>query len=1121
MTNEGAELAGKGVAADSFERQSVIAPERSAILYQGAVTGYGELNRRAEVIAARLASAGAGPSTLVAVVLPRDPDLVATLCAVLKLGAACLPADPGAPSGRLREIFADAAPDVLVTNHAAAPEFTGDVPVFFLDDEPPTPPVVPPRRIARTVSGIAYMLYMTTSDGRSGNSIVSYADLAHLIDDPGAGIPVGAEILHLIAPLLSGNRLVLDTDEFTPRPVTCVAPRDVVEEVVAQVWCAVLDVDRVGVRDRFFDLGGKSLQAVQVVARLRKLLGVELPLRALFDAPTVEELAARVRAEQAGGQDGREEAPLESVERGGPLPLSFAQQRLWFLDQLMPDSAFYTMCDAFRVRGRLDLDALRRALRMLVGRHETLRTAFVERDGVPYQVIDAADGPGARRAAGLTRVDLTPLEPAEREESVRGLVAAEAQTPFRLGDGALMRVVVARLADDEHVLVVTMHHIVSDAWSVGVLVDEIGRLYRECVTGAPAGLPPLDVQYADFAVWQRAWMTGPVQENQLAYWKRALEGAPSVLRLPTDHPRPTVQSERGETVEFALPDALVAALEELGREQGVTLFMTLLGAFQVLLARYSGQDDVVVGVPTANRTRAEIDPLVGFFVNTLPIRVGCPSELSFRELLDRVREAALGAFAHQDLPFETLVETLAPERDLSHNPLVQVTFQLLDAPDEKLVLHGTDCASLGFSGVTSRFDLSLDIVSGRDGKRCVLTYCPDLFDRPRMDVLVGHYLTLLGAAADDPGRRLGDLPLSDDVERLCLLGGFGPRHTPETDTETVPDAFAAQVRATPDAPALADEDTTLTFAELDARVVALAGQLLCLGVVAETAVAVCLPRSADSVVALLAVLRAGGVYVPLDPEWPAGRITHVLDEVAAPVVITRDLPADPGRVHLDPRQAPADGWEPDGWEPDGWEPTPRLHPDQAAYIIYTSGSTGVPKGVTVQHRSLHQLLGHVRHMAEGGSRRNVAHTTAMTFDPSLEQFLWLVAGHTLHIAPEDVRRDPEALLGLVRRAAIDVLNVTPSHLDTLIEAGLLEGDRVPGTVLVGGEAVSAALWRTLREQGATTRAFNLYGPTEGTVDATCHDLSGPVDIPVIGTPLPGVHLRVLDERLRPVPIGVA
>ncbi|MFB7600638.1 amino acid adenylation domain-containing protein [Streptomyces sp. NPDC056160] len=886
-----------------------------------------------------------------------------------------------------------------------------------------------------------------------------------------------------------------------------VAPRDVVEEVVAQVWCAVLGVDRVGVHDDFFELGGHSLLVVQVAARIRKLLGVEVPLRELFDAPTIGQLASRVRAEQARGLgDG---APaLEPVEdRSGPLPLSFAQQRLWYLDQLMPDGVFYNMCDAYRVRGPLDLDALQRALRMLVERHETLRTAFVERDGVPYQVVSACDAPVARRAAQVMRI-----EPAERtEEGVRDLVAAQARTPFRLEDGALLRVAVARLADDEHVLVITMHHIVSDGWSVEVLVDELGRLYREHVTGAPAALARLDIQYADFAVWQRAWMTGPVQEKQLAYWKRALDGALSVLRLPADHPRPVVQSHRGETVEFSLPAALVARLEGLGREQGVTLFMTLLGAFQVLLARYSGQDDVVVGVPAANRTRAETEPLVGFFVNTLPVRVGCPPQVSFRELLDRVREAALGAFAHQDLPFEALVETLAPERDLSHTPLVQVTFQLLDAPDEKLVLHGTDCTSLGFSGVTSRFDLSLDIVSGRDGKRCLLTYCPDLFDRPRMEVLADHYLTLLDAAANDPGLRIGDLPLSDDTEHLRLPAWAGPQHTPETDTGTVPDAFAAQVRATPDAPALAYGNTTLTFAELDTQVASLARTLAGLGITAETPVAVCLPRSADSVVALLAVMRAGGVYVPLDPEWPADRTAYVLDDTGAPVVITRDLPAGPGRVHIDPRQPVADGPV----------PAPRLHPDQAAYIIYTSGSTGAPKGVTVQHRSLHHLLGHVRRMAEGGRRRNVAHTTAMTFDPSLEQFLWLVAGHTLHVASEDERRDPEALVGLVRRAAIDVLNVTPSHLDMLIQARLLEGSRVPETLLVGGEAVSAALWRTLRDQGSGTRAFNLYGPTEATVDATCHDLSRPVDIPVIGTPLPGVRLHVLDERLRPAPVGVA
>ncbi|AXE88333.1 Gramicidin S synthase 2 [Streptomyces sp. Go-475] len=1139
MVNDGAELAGKNPAADSFERYSVGAPERSAILYQGAVTGYGELNRRAGEIAARLAAAGVGPSTLVAVVLPRDPDLVATLCALLKLGAACLPADPGAPAGRLREILADAAPDVLVTTRAAVPEFTGDCPVCFLEGEPPTASLGSPERGVRSVLGIAYLLYAESADGRLENSVVSYADLTRHIGDPGVGIPDGAGVLGLIAPLLSGNRLVLDADEVPHRSATRVAPRDVVEEAVAQVWCAVLGVDRVGVRDRFFDLGGKSLLALQVVARLRKLFGVELPLRALFDAPTVEELAAWVRAERAGGQDSREEAALRPVERDGPLPLSFAQQRLWFLDQLVPDSAFYTMCDAFRVRGRLDVDALRRALRMLVARHETLRTAFVERDGVPYQVIDAADGPGARRAAALTRVDLTPLEPAEREESARGLVAAEAQTPFRLADGALMRVVAARLADDEHVLVVTTHHIVSDAWSVGVLVDELGRLYRECVTGDAAGLPPLDVQYADFAVWQRDWMTGPVQERQLAYWKRALDGAPSVLRLPTDHPRPAVQSERGETVEFTLPDAVVTALEELGRERSVTLFMTLLGAFQVLLARHAGHQDIVVGVPTAGRTRTETEPLVGFFVNTLPLRVTCAPDLSFRDLLERVREAALGAFAHQDLPFETLVEALAPERDLGHNPLVQITFQLLSTPAARPVLPGAEVERYPVGEAVSQFDLSLDIKRADDGSyRGVLNYCPDLFDRPRMDVLAAQYLTLLGAAAADPGRRIGDLPLSDEAERRLILDEFGQRDAtpagpggvPERSAEVVrgpggvPGRFAEVVRAAPDARAVTCGGDTLTFAELDARVASLTQALLRFGITPETPVAVCLPRSTDSVVALLAVMRAGGVYVPLDPAWPADRTAYVLDDTAAPVVITRDLPADPGRVHLDPRQPPADGPV----------TAPHIRPDQAAYVIYTSGSTGAPKGVAVQHRSLNHLtsslqatfLGHEPHRAGAGSvppgdrKLRVTLTAPFTFDASMEQLSWMLAGHELFIVPEEVRRDPSALVRFVEEHRIDVIDTTSSQLELLTDAGLLEGAWAPSMVMVGGEAVSPSLWQALRGQ-RRTRCFNLYGPTEATVDATCHDLSGPVDIPVIGVPLPGVRVRLLDERLRPVPIGVA
>ncbi|MEW2391018.1 amino acid adenylation domain-containing protein [Streptomyces venezuelae] len=950
-------------------------------------------------------------------------------------------------------------------------------------------------------------------------------------------------------------------------PNLFVGPRDAVEDVMAQAWCSVLGLDRVGVHDDFFELGGHSLLAIQVVSRVRKLLDVELPLRVLFDAPTIAELAGFVRAAAAGEASGtgggdsvaperiarvervERVMPVDGVEEEGEgegrgwvvpvrLPLSFAQQRLWFLDQLVPGSAFYNMCDAFRVRGVLDVGALERALVALVERHEVLRTAFGESDGVPFQVVSPLDDPDALRAAHITRVDLA-------EDQSLDWVAAEAKTPFRLSDGALLRVALGRLADDDHVLVVTMHHIISDGWSVEVLIDELGRLYREAATGVPADLPALDVQYADFAVWQRAWLGGGVVEGHLSYWRGVLEGAPSVVRLPVDRVRPVVQSHRGEVVEFGLSEGLVAGLEGLGRGQGVTLFMALLGGFEVLLSRYCGDDDVVVGVPAACRTRAEVEPLVGFFVNTLPVRVRCEAGLSFRGLLERVREASLGAFAHQDLPFEMLVEALAPERDLSHNPLVQVTFQLLGAPDEKLALHGTTCEPLSFDGVTSRFDLSLDIIDGKEGKRGVLTYCPDLFDRSRMETLVGHYLNLLAGAVRHPDLPLEELPLADEAERLRLLEDFGRQRDGETPgtagmaetpgtagmaetpgtagtaEATIPAALAGQVRSTPDVPAVVCGASVLTFAELDVRTAVLARRLVEAGVGAEVPVGVCLPRSVESVVALLAVMRAGGVYVPLDPEWPKGRLDHVLEDTAAPVVITSVLPEDlaSGRVYVDPC-APAlrDAVRPG--DTDAWVDV-RVDPDQAAYIIYTSGSTGTPKGVTVQHRSLHHLLHHVRGMADGDGRLTIAHTTAMTFDPSLEQLLWMVAGHTLHVVPDEVRRDPEALVKLLQRDEIDVLNVTPSHLTMLVEAGLFEGERVPGTVLVGGEAVPPALWRVLREQRGRTRCFNLYGPTEATVDATCQELSVAGEVPVIGKPLPHVRVRVLDERMRPVPVGVA
>ncbi|MET8690385.1 amino acid adenylation domain-containing protein [Streptomyces sp. NPDC004732] len=1116
-----------------LERLAANAPEQCAIRHDdtgtGAPTevGHGELNRRADRIADLLATCGAGPKALVAVVLPRGYDLVAALCAVLKVGATCLPVDPDVPVERARRIIADVGPDIVIASRATDPGATIAGHTCILDGDAsaalscaPTDTV--PAREEPDPADIAYVT-RAWPGGFSEAETISYSELANYIDES-RSIPAGAEFLELILPLVSGNRIVLESDDTSSRAVPFVEPRDVVEQVLAQVWCSVLDLDRVGIRDRFFDLGGRSLLAVKVVARVRKLLNVELPLKALFDAPTIEELAAFVRAGQARGPGlGRGDVALEPVGRGGPLPLSFAQQRLWFLDQLVPDSAFYNMCDAFRVRGALDVEALERALMLLVARHETLRTAFGESDGVPFQIIADPTRPDALRAARVSRVDLTLLPPEEREESARRLVAAEAQIPFRLSDGVLLRVVVAQLADGDHVLVVTMHHVISDGWSMDVLIDELGDLYERTVHGGGAEADhsePLLIQYADFAVWQRAWMSGGVLEGHLAYWRGVLEGAPSVLRLPVDRPRPVVQSQRGAVVEFGLPEELVVGLEGVGRGQGVTLFMVLLGGFEVLLSRYCGDDDVVVGVPAAGRTRAEVEPLIGFFVNTLPVRVRCEGGLSFRGLLDWVREGSLGAFAHQDLPFEMLVEALAPERDLGHNPLVQVTFQLLDAPAPKPRMPGAQVERYPIKESVSQFDLSMDIKRRDDGSYFgIVNYCPDVFDRSRMDVLVDHYLNLLGEVVRDPDLPLSEVSLAGADEQRRLLTDFGQRDAAPAAPATVPEMFAEHVRKTPDASAVVCGESALTFAELDARTAVLARRLRDAGVGAEVPVGVCLPRSVESVVALLAVMRAGGVYVPLDPEWPSERLAYVLDDTAAPVVITTVLPESPGRIRLDPN-------EPGTGEPPS---SVAVSPDQAAYIIYTSGSTGTPKGVTVQHGSLHHLtsalqatfLGHDRSFEGLEARRLRATLTAsFTFDASMEQLSWMLAGHELHIVSDDVRRDPTALVGFVNDHHIDVIDTTASQLEHLTDAGLFEGEWAPGMVMVGGEAVSPALWQALREQ-TRTRCFNLYGPTEATVDATCQEVAAAGEVPVIGTPLPGVCVRVLDERMRPAPIGVA
>ncbi|RKH27986.1 non-ribosomal peptide synthetase, partial [Corallococcus sp. CA041A] len=889
-----------------------------------------------------------------------------------------------------------------------------------------------------------------------------------------------------------------------------VAPRDATEEKLAGVFAQVLRVERVGIHDDFFALGGHSLLATQLVSRIRATFDAELPLRSLFEAPTVAALAERLRTATSGSRL----PPLTRATHDGPPPLSFAQQRLWLLDQLQPGSAAYNIPAALRLKGQVDIESLRRAFEALVARHETLRTTLVQHQGQPAQHIHAPT------AWTMPLLDVSSLPEPQREEEARRLANVEALRPFDLEAGPLLRTSLVHLGDAEHLLLVTMHHIVSDGWSMGVLVRELTALYAAFDADQVPALAPLPVQYADFAVWQQAWLQGETLEAQLAYWKEKLAGAPAALELPTDRPRPPVQSHRGSTVPLRLARPVSDALKVLAQREGATPFMLLLAAFQVLLSRYSGQDDISVGTPIAGRTQAETEGLIGFFINTLVLRARVQPESTFRELLAQVRGTTLAAYEHQHLPFEKLVEAVQPVRDLSRSALFQAMFVLQNAPTEALSVPGLSFEQLPLESASAKFDLTLTLQESPQGFMGVLEYSSDLFDASTAQRMVGHFGVLLEAIAAQPGSTLSRLPLLTAPERQQLLVDWN-----RTDAEFPRDtcfheAFTAQALRTPAALAVVCLDQQLTFQELDARSNQLAHRLVKLGVGPDVRVVLCVERSVEALIGILGILKAGGAYVPLDSRYPREWLAHVLTDTGAPVVLTQQRLRDalpPHTAHvvcLDLDVADFDGESREA-------PGVAVSSEQLAYVIYTSGSTGRPKGVMIQHRSvmnLRQGLATTVHQGRSTAER-VSVNAPLSFDASVQQLVQVLDGHTLCIVPDEARADASELVKRIGHDALDVLDCSPAHLRLLVDEGLLEKDTLPRRALVGGEAVDPGTWSRLA-QHPRLRAFNVYGPTECTVDATaCAFDASP--IPTIGRPLPNVRAYVLDKSLRPVPVGVA
>ncbi|HEX6911984.1 MAG TPA: amino acid adenylation domain-containing protein, partial [Longimicrobium sp.] len=910
------------------------------------------------------------------------------------------------------------------------------------------------------------------------------------------------------------DRRALPAPELDAGAEAYVEPRTAVEEIVAGIFAEVLRVEHVGARDDFFVLGGHSLIAVRVVSRVRDAFGVELPLRALFEASTVEALAARV---ESLGQAGADAAapPLVPFPRDGTLPLSFAQQRLWFIDQLNPGSAAYNMPYALRLRGPLDVAALEHALTQIVRRHEGLRTRFPSVDGEPLQVIDP---PYDFR---IHVEDLTALDGDAQHAEVRRRAAAEAGRPFDLAAGPLIRITVLGLGTDDHAVFFTLHHIVSDGWSTDILIAEVSELYAAYVDGRAPVLRPLPIQYADYAAWQHAWMAGEVLEGQLGYWRERLAGAPPMLELPTDRPRAAAPTERGGRVPLMLSRETVDGLKALSRREGATLFMTLLAAWQLLLSRWSGQDDVVVGSPVANRGRAEVEGLIGFFVNSLALRTDLRGDPTVRGVLRRVREGVLQAQAHQDLPFERLVEGLGVERVLGRMPVFQVFFAFQNAAVDFLRMgDGLQAEPLSTHDPIAKFDLMLALGEAADVLRGSIVYRAELFDEGTIERMADHLRRLLDAMAADPEARISRLPLLSGDERTRLLGWSG---TARGDGYPSPHAlFAAQAARTPDAPAVLADGETLSYAELDARANRLAHLLRARGVGPESRVGVAMARSPRLVTALLAIVKAGGAYVPLDTGYPAERLAFMLADSAVSVLLVDDaLPGPLAGFGGAVVSLQADAAEIDRQPADALGI--HVHPDTLAYVVYTSGSTGRPKGIGIPLKAVVRLV-RGADFAQLGEDDRVAQVSNTSFDAFTWE-LWgtLLNGGALVCLDRDTLLAPAALVDAFRRHGVTAVFLTTA-LFNQVARDVPEGFAPLRHVLFGGEAVDPSSVRRVLEHGAPGRLLHVYGPTESTTFSTWHPVrhvdEGAVTVP-IGTSVANTTVYVLEGAGEPAPIGVS
>jgi amino acid adenylation domain-containing protein len=891
-----------------------------------------------------------------------------------------------------------------------------------------------------------------------------------------------------------------------------VPPRTVTEQMLAHVWGEILHVKDIGVHDNFFELGGHSLLATQLVSRLQSLFQVRLPLRRVFETPTVATLAEIIEAETGRIRPIRDDsaAVISRVPRGAPLPLSFAQERMWFLYQLAPAAAAYNIPASIRLQGPLNKIALRWAIREVVKRHEALRTTFVKVDGQPRQVIHDFLEPL------WNEDDLRLLSHDARETRALESAMTEARRPFDLANGPLIRVLLIAMGEEDHLLMVTTHHIISDQWSYGIIARELVAGYNAGCLGKPALLSPeLPVQYVDFAQWQREWLAGPVQMEQLAYWKSKLADLPA-MSLPGDRPRPPVHSFKGDHVSIDLPWTLITRLKQLSVREGATLYMVFLAGFFSLLYRLTQQRDLVIGTPIANRHWLAIEDIVGTFVNTLVLRAEVSEEMTFRELLGKIRELSLEAYAHQDIPFEKLVEELRPDRSHGGPPLVQVLFNFANTPFARTEFLHLSWTPYEVSRGAAQLDLGLSI-DPLASRKAYLEFNSDLFDRSTVERWLLHYQQVMEAIAQDPQVGIGRLAILTDRQRRQVVTDWNATQSVYSHDRTFPQLFEEQAARSPDAPALIHEGQELSYAELNRRANRVASWLRELGVGPDVVVPVCLERSIDLLVALLGVMKAGGAYLPLVPGLPPRRLATMLESSQSLVLITdstleASLPRHQLRVVRLDRDARIIGKQPHA------DLDATAGPQHLCYVLFTSGSTGQPKAVEIEHRALLNFLESMQREPGLTSRDALLAITPLSFDiAGLELYLPLLVGARIVLATRRQASDGGWLAQHLDRGEVTIMQATPATWRMVIASGWKGGRGIK--VLCGGEAMPRELAQALLARAGTV--WNVYGPTETTIWSTVERVRSADRTVPIGRPIANTQVYVLDPRREPVPIGIS